>query len=98
MLAETKLALRVTTTAYDAEISRLLRAGAVDLCIAGVNTPIDTETITDDAIKMALITYVCVHFGSPEDYERLKRSYDEQKAQLQSCIGYGLRGDDDGTP
>ena len=28
--------------------------------------------------------------SAPDDYDRLKRSYDEQKAQLITCTGYGL--------
>ena len=31
-----------------------------------------------------------VNFGSPSDYDRMKASYDEQKAQLQMATGYGL--------
>ena len=37
-----------------------------------------------------------VELGTPSDYDRLKASYDEQKAQLISCTGYGLPGDADG--
>jgi hypothetical protein len=32
-------------------------------------------------------------FGLPEDYDRLKRSYDEQKAQLSNATGYTDWGD-----
>ena len=46
MLKEAKAALRVTTTAYDEEIVRLLTAGAMDLETAGVIVPgaIDVTT------------------------------------------------------
>ena len=27
-------------------------------------------------------------FGEPDEYDRLKKSYDEQKAQLSTCTGY----------
>lgn len=84
LVAAAKLALRITTTVYDTEISNLLDAGALDLGIAGVALPASLDAIC----KQALITYVKMHFGQPDDYDRLKKSYDEQKAQLATCTGY----------
>lgn len=87
MLNKVKLALRVTTDAFDAEITDLILAACADLGIVGV-TALST---TDDALlTRAIITYCRAHFGEPEDYDRLKKSYDEQKAQLISATGYGL--------
>lgn len=84
MLTATKLALRITTTAFDAEITDLINAGLLDLGLAGV-----TEDDTDDElIRRAVITYVRLHFGDPDNYDRLKASYDEQKAQLSMASGY----------
>lgn len=83
LLAETKLALRITTTAYDGEITRLIEAARLDLGVAGVEIP-----SADALIKTACITYVKMNFGDPDNYDRLKRSYDEQKAQLATCTGY----------
>lgn len=87
MLNKVKLALRVTTDAFDTEITGLINAAIADLGIVGVDTLITTE---DALLTRAIITYCRVHFGEPEDYDRLKRSYDEQKAQLISATGYGL--------
>lgn len=89
MLDDVKLALRLTTQAYDAELNGLINAGLADLGVAGV-TEDDT---TDPLINRAVITYCKVHFGSPADYERLKAAYDEQKAQLVTCTGYTDWGD-----
>lgn len=51
--------------------------------------PITTVSPRLDAIvTKAVITYCKMSFGLPEDYERLKRSYDEQKAQLSNATGY----------
>lgn len=84
MLERVKLALRVTTDAFDAEITDLIAAALKDLGIAGV-----TNEDTDDAlIRQAVITYCRTHFGEPDEYDRLKASYDEQKAQLQTATGY----------
>lgn len=85
MLTTTKLAMRITTTAYDAEIQRLINAAVADLGI--VLTDVNQ---TDPLCVQAIITYVRLHFGTPEDYDNLKRSYDEQKAQLMTATGYGF--------
>lgn len=84
LLTAAKMALRITTNAYDSEITNLLDASKLDLGIAGVIVP-DTMTAI---VQQACITYVKMHFGQPDDYDRLKRSYDEQKAQLATCTGY----------
>ncbi len=84
MLDKVKLALRISTAAFDAEISDLIAAALADLGLAGVTpTPED-----DPLIIRAVITYCRVNFGQPEDYDRLKAAYDEQKAQLQMATGY----------
>lgn len=84
LLTAAKLALRITTNAFDSEITDLIDAAKLDLGIAGVIIP-DTMTAI---VQQACITYVKMHFGQPDDYDRLKRSYDEQKAQLATCTGY----------
>ena len=87
MLNKVKLALRVTTDSFDAEITDLINAACGDLGI--VSVPADSAT-TDPLLIRAIITYCRLHFGQPDDYDRLKASYDEQKAQLITCTGYGL--------
>ena len=92
LIASAKLAARITTPAFDEQISDLLDAAALDLGVAGVVVP---DTL-DALVKQAEITYFLMHFGEPDQYDRLKRSYDEQKAQLSSCTGYTDWGDIDG--
>lgn len=89
MLDKVKLALRITTTAFDGEISDLINAALMDLGIAGVAT----RPESDPLIIRAVTTYCRAHFGQPDDYERLKSSYDEQKAQLMMATGYTDWGD-----
>lgn len=84
MLDKVKMALRITTTAYDAELTDLIEAAKLDLGVAGVLLPSDL----DDLVTRAIITYCKMSFGIPEDYDRLKASYDEQKAQLSTNSGY----------
>ena len=45
------------------------------------------ETL-DPICQRAVVTYCKLHFGEPDDYDRLKASYDEQKAQLGMATGY----------
>lgn len=89
-LADVKTALRVTTTAYDSEITSLMESACQDLGIAGV----EFDTI-DDVVATAIITYCKMMFwrSSDMEYKNLKSSYDEQKAQLSMCTGYTDWGD-----
>lgn len=84
MLEKVKMALRISTDAYDDELTDLIKAAELDLGVAGV--VVDTEI--DELITRAVITYCKCNFGLPEDADRLKRSYDEQKAQLSNATGY----------
>lgn len=84
MLELVKLALRITTNAFDSELNSLISAARLDLGIAGVELP---ETL-DDICKIAIVTYCKMNFGQPDEYDRLKKAYDEQKAQLSTATGY----------
>ena len=84
MLSKVKMALRISTSAYDDELKDLIRAAQQDLGIAGVVLP----EMLNEICERAVITYCKMSFGLPEDYDRLKRSYDEQKAQLSNATGY----------
>lgn len=84
MLDKVKMALRISTDAFDQELKDLIAAAQQDLGIAGVIIP---ETVSE-IVTRAIITYCKLSFGLPEDYDRLKRSYDEQKAQLSNATGY----------
>ena len=88
MLERVKRALRIKTTAYDEELNGLIVAGLKDLGVAGVKEDVLDPATTDELLIQAVITYCKMNFGLPEDYDRLKRSYDEQKAQLSTCTGY----------
>lgn len=84
LLDKVKLALRLTTDIFDSELNDLIDAAKIDLGIAGVVLPSTLDAICERAI----ITYCRVNFEDPKDYNRLKASYDEQKAQLSMSSGY----------
>lgn len=84
MLNAVKLALRITTSTFDAQLNQLIAAAQLDLGVAGVVVPQEVDAL----VQLAVITYCRLNFGEPDEYDRLKRSYDEQKAQLATCTGY----------
>ena len=83
-LDKVKMALRITATDYDEELTDLIAAAKQDMGIAGVVIP----STLDEICTRAIITYCKMSFGSPEDKDWLKASYDEQKAQLSTATGY----------
>lgn len=87
-LEKIRLALRLTTTLFDNEIADLAEAAIKDLGIAGVNG--ENAALTDPLVLQAVITYCKMHFGEPDEYDRLKASYDEQKAQLSMATTYTI--------
>lgn len=87
ILAKVKLSLRIVDDEFDTEITDLIQACLLDLGIAGV-TEDDT---TNPLIIRAICTFCKYHFGDTKDVnelDRLKASYDEQKAQMQMATGY----------
>lgn len=99
MLEKVRLALRLQTTVFDAELLGLIAAAIRDIKHAGpqfvvtelkVDGTVIDYTVTDELASMAIITYVRMHFGSPADYDRLKASYDEQKGQMRESSAYGM--------
>ena len=89
LLDDVKIALGVTGEDFNGMISDLIDAAKADLGI----TDIDTESLTDTnpLFKRAIITYCRLNFsvfGLPDGYDQLKRSYDEQKAQMSMATGY----------
>jgi hypothetical protein len=87
LLDDVKISLRVTTNAYDSELNGLIDSAKRDLRIAGVVVS-DTESELDSVTITAIKTYVKMNFGNPSNYDNLKKSYDEQKAQMSMATGY----------
>ena len=93
MLADVKTALRVTTDDLDSDITILINAAVADLKLVGVTgSTVDTAS-ADPLVQRAIITFCRANFGQPDDYEKMKASYDEQKAQLWMATDYTDWGD-----
>lgn len=101
LLQMTKTALQLMTddAAIENQLNMLILSGIADLAnTAGVNTggltspgvDIGNSTPFQDVLTAwAVITYVRCHFGQPDEYDNLKRSYDEQKAMLRTAFPNG---------
>lgn len=99
MLAKVKLAMRISTTVFDSELLDLIASGIADIKHAGAEfeaTPVEANDtvidyeITDSLAANAVTTYVRMMFGSPEDFDRLKVSYEMQKGQMRESRAYGM--------
>lgn len=97
MLQLVKLALRITTSAFDGELLHLIASAIRDMEIVGIIVTYSTVeaggaitdyTVAEPLLERAIVTYCRVNFGQPDDYDKLKSSYDEQKAQLQYAAGF----------
>ena len=90
MREQVKLALRITTDAFDGEINDLIEAALGDLQLAGVNAFLHRD---EALIPRAVTTYCNAHSGQPDNHAQLKAAYDEQKAQLMVATDYTDWGD-----
>lgn len=84
ILEAVRMALRRNTEAYDEELREMIDAAVFDLQL----TDIDIAEESDPLVRRAIITYVCMNQPGVDDYDRLKASYDEQKAQLSMSSRY----------
>jgi len=91
---DVKLALRITSSAFDSEVDGLIAAARADLKLSGVDPEKADAENPDALIKRAIIIYCKAHFGldNPEA-ERLQHSYDMLKAHLTLSREYTLAGD-----
>jgi hypothetical protein len=78
MIEAVKLALRLTSPAFDDEITDLIEACKIDLQLAGIVKIKDSDPL----IKRAVTLYAKAYFGFVEDGEKYKQSYDSLKISL----------------
>ena len=88
LLEDAKLRLRLHINAFDNEIKDLIKAAVSDLLRHNAIQEAQLVENIDPLIKRAIMTYVRAFFGNPEDPERLKADYDDQKAMLMMTTGY----------
>ena len=99
LLDDVKAACNIapSISAYDDELSDLILEGFADIGIADIRPELLTEETAPPLIRKAIKTFCKMNRGQPDDgfYDRLKASYDEQKAQLLMSSSYTDWGDSD---
>lgn len=89
LLAEVKLALRISSTAYDAEVSGLIESAIGDLVISGVAESVFAEEEYAPLVKRAIITYAKANFGLDNpDSEKYMESFLSQERALALSAEY----------
>jgi len=83
-IEKVKFALRIVSDDFNDQIKQLIEAALLDLETAGVTN----NDLTNALVLQAVTTYCRLHFGEPDEFDRLKQSYDEQKAQMSMRTGF----------
>lgn len=86
MLSTIKLALRITTTAFDTELQLLINAAVANI-EALTGKTINTSS-PDPQVLIAVIAYCKWQFGDADDKEAWQAVYDHWVAQLMTMTGY----------
>lgn len=86
MLNQVKLALRISTNAFNSEIQTLIDAAILEMNGLGVTAA--TSTTTDPQIISAVVAYCKWQFGSNEDADRWRDIYHTKLGQLKAMTGY----------
>ena len=86
MLAKIKLALRISTNAFDTEIQTLIDAAISEMHGLGVTAA--TDDTTDPQIISAVVAYCKWLFGNNEDADRWRDIYHVKLGQLKTMTGY----------
>ena len=97
MLELVKLALRISGTAYDAELTMLIDACLAELNAMNVAANVGSDGVpVSDQVKTAVIAYCKWLFGNNEDKDQWRDIYHTKLAQLKTMTGYtDWRGADD---
>lgn len=83
LLEDVKLALRISSSAFDIEVEDLIKAARQDLILSGVSSE-KVNTDDDPLIKRAITVYCKAHFGyeDPIQAERFMKSYEALKTHI----------------
>lgn len=86
---DVKLALRVTSIAYDMEINDLIDAAKMDLQLSGVSTVALAEEDPDPLVKRAIVLYCKAGFGLDNpDAERYMAAFSSLETHLALSAEY----------
>ena len=66
LLDKVKMACRVTTTAFDTELTDLISAAFADMGVTDIRPDVLTEENITPLVQRAVTTYCRMHFGQPD--------------------------------
>lgn len=86
MLDKVKLALRISGSAFDNEVTDLINAAIADLRLVGISIPekagSSSNTLGDPLLDRAVVLYAKANFGYNDEAERYRAAYDYLKCAL----------------
>jgi len=92
MLDKVKLALRLSGTALDDEVSDLINAAIADLRLVGINVPAEAggarKKQGGPPLSLGGGCYAKAEFGFNDDAERYRNAYDYLKCALSLTADY----------
>ena len=90
LLDDVKKALRISSIAFDDEVTDLIDAGKSDLRLAGIYFVDETDVLSlDPLVKRAVVTYCKANFGYENtDADRFRDSYVMLKQHLSLAGDY----------
>ena len=92
MLDKVKLALRISGSAFDEEVTDLINAAIADLRLVGISVPeverSPSEKLGDPLLERAIVLYAKAEFGFNDDAERYRNAYDYLKCALSLTADY----------
>lgn len=91
IISAVKMSLRISTSAFDDELSELIDACKSDLSMKGVDKIDDNEKLTRQAIKL----YCRANFanGDTKERELYADRYEKLAAAMSLCSFYEVSGD-----
>ena len=99
MLDKVKLALRISGTAFDEEVSDLINAAIADLRLVGIIVPENEgspASVGDPLLERAIVLYAKAEFGYNDSAERYRAAYDYLKCALSLSGDHIAESDGDG--
>lgn len=88
MLESAKLALRIKTDAFDDEILALIEAAKAEMRDMGISDAVTGTPEDYPFAQLAILTFVKLHFGEPDNPELLQKRYDQMIHQMQMSSEY----------
>lgn len=85
LIDDVKLALRISSAAFDAELQDLIYAAERDLDISGTDVVLETDPL----VKQAIILYCKANFGlDNKDSEKYQKAYESAAMKLSLSLSY----------